>query len=122
MTQVLFQQLSTQLNFLLLSQRQMILICAFAVSLIVFGAKERGFPIMLVSLLLFLYAIAIGIKAALEFREYIKYARRDLDGAVLDEDERRLLNNAESWIIFSYIQIFITVVLIASFVRIRNHL
>ena len=122
MAQELFEQLSTQLNFLLLSQRQMILICAFAVSLIVFGAKERGFPIMLVSLLLFLYAIAIGIKAALEFRDYIKYTRRDIDGGSLDRDEIRVLDRAENWILFSYVQIFITVVLIVSFVRIRNHL
>ena len=117
MVQNLFEQLSTQLNFLLLAQRQMILVSAFAVSLIIFWSKEKGAPLMFLSFLLFGYAVAVGIKSSLEFSEFIKDVRNDVP---LQDDEKRLVDSASTWAYFSYVLIGIIFVAIISFFRLRN--
>ena len=119
MVQNLFEQLSTQLNFLLLAQRQMILVSAFAVSLIVFGTKSKGIPLMFLSFLLFGYALAVGIKSSIEFREFIQDVRDDVP---LQDDEKRLVDNSSTWVYFSYTLIGIISVVIISFFRLRNSL
>ena len=117
MVQNLFEQLSTQLNFLVLAQRQMILVSAFAVSLIVFGTKSKGSPLMFLSFLLFSYSVAVGIKSSLDFRSYIQDVRND---SVLQEDEKCLVDRTESWIYFTYLQIFLIIYTLISFYRLRN--
>ena len=117
MVQNLFEQLSTQLNFLLLAQRQMILVSAFAVSLIIFWNKKKGAPLMLLSFLLFAYSVAVGIKSSLEFTEFIKDVKNDVP---LQDDEKRLVDSASTWAYFSYVLIGIIFVAIISFFRLRN--
>lgn len=117
MVQNLFEQLSSQLNFLLLAQRQMILVCAFSVSLIVFSSKKKGFPFIPLSFILFGYSIAVGIKSSIQFNEYIKDVRNDVP---LEDDENRLVDHASSWIYFSYVLISIIVIVSISFFRLRN--
>lgn len=117
MVQPLFEQLSSQLNFLLLAQRQMILVSAFAVSLIIFSSNKKGLSMLLLSFTLFIYGIAIGIKSSLEFNDFITDVKND---APLEDDEKRLVNNCHSWIYFTYVQIAIICLIIISFYRIRN--
>ena len=67
MVQALFEQLSTQLNFLLLSQRNMIIVSAFSVALATFSHNTRNANFKWLSLMLFVYSVAVGITAAVDF-------------------------------------------------------
>jgi uncharacterized membrane protein YidH (DUF202 family) len=114
----LFEQLSAQQNFLLLSQRQMILVSAFAVAL--FNYKNtlasKKYPrqklFSYISFILFAYAIATGIKAAVDFRRYANDTKKELAGK---NDELQLLDRAEEWMYFSYLLIVLVVVVMFTF-------
>ena len=114
----LFDQLSTQQNFLLLSQRQIILVSAFSVSLLTYKgnlpAKKYPRKVLFgyISFVLFIYAIATGIKSAVDFYEYSNDTRKELDGKA---DEKKLLDRAEQWLYFSYLLIFLVLILMVIF-------
>ena len=114
----LFEQLSTQQNFLLLSQRQMILVSAFGVALLTYrnNLPSKKYPRNVlfgyISFVLFVYAIAIGVKAAVDFYRYAEDTKNELVGK---EDELHLLKRAEEWIYFSYILILLIIVLMGIF-------
>ena len=118
MTQPLFEQLSTQLNFLLLSQRQMILVAAFAVAISTYAKNIKKYYISYVSLMLLVYSLAVGITAAVDFNEYINDIKED--SPPLEADELRMVNRSKKWIYFSYVQIFIIIILVLVFIKIRN--
>lgn len=120
MVQPLFEQLSTQLNFLLMSQRQMILIAAFSVALATFSFNIKKLSIAYIAVLLLFYSLAVGITAAVDFTDYIKDVKND--NPKLEEDELRLVRRSEKWVYFTYVQISIIVVLMAMIVKIRNSL
>ena len=73
--QPLFDQLTSQLNFLLLAQRQMILLGAFSVAIATFGHNIktskifRKIYISYLVLVLLAYSIAIGVKSSLDFND-----------------------------------------------------
>ena len=118
---VIFEQLSTQLNFLLLSQRQMILISAFSVALMTFSdsMKQRdakGAYFIYLAVVLLVYAIAVGSKASSDFNSYIS----DLD-AITDPDELDMISRASSWVYFSYalLGVLATVLLLVCLVIVK---
>jgi len=120
MVQPLFEQLSTQLNFLLLSQRQMILVAAFSVAIATFATNIKKLYVSYLSLMLLAYSLAVGITAAVDFNNYITDVKNDTPK--LDDDELRLVNRSKKWVYFTYIQVAIIVILMSVFIRIRNFL
>ena len=114
----LFEQLSTQQNFLLLSQRQMILVSAFSVALLTYknNLSVKKYPkqilFVYISFVLFVYAIATGIKASIDFKTYADDARKEVAGK---KDETDLLDRAEQWMYYSYLLILLVVVLMVIF-------
>lgn len=122
--QLLFEQLSEQLNFLLLAQRQMILVGAFAVAIATFGHNIktsklfRKIYLIYLVIVLLAYAIAIGVKSALDFNGYI--------GEILDDehplepDEIKMVNRSKTWVYFSYFLIAIVVSLIFIVFKMRT--
>ena len=114
----LFEQLSTQQNFLLLSQRQMIFVSAFSVALLTYknSLPSKKYPRQrlfgYISFVLFVYAIAIGIKSALDFQRYADDTRKELAGK---GDELQLLERVEEWMYFSYLLIVLVVILMIIF-------
>ena len=124
MVQPLFEQLSTQLNFLLLSQRQMILLSAFGVALSTFSnnitskSSIKKIYLTYLSIVLFAYAIAVGIKAAVDFNDYITDVRGDTPA--LDNDEKKVVDRSKSWVYFSYILIAIVASVMFMFFKLRS--
>ena len=115
MVQALFEQLSTQLNFLLLSQRNMIIVSAFSVALATFAHNTKKLEFRWLAMLLFVYSIAVGITAAVDFNNYINDTKND--NVVLEEDEIKMINRSQKWIYFTYAQVAIISYLIVTFVR-----
>ena len=114
----LFEQLSSQQNFLLLSQRQIILVSAFSVALLTYkgNLSSKKYPrkvlFSYISFVLFVYAIATGIKSAVDFYSYADDTRKELAGK---PDEEKLLSRAEEWLYFSYLLILLVVILMFIF-------
>jgi hypothetical protein len=124
MVQALFEQLSTQLNFLLLSQRQMILIAAFSVAIATFASNIKKLDVAFISIMLLVYSLAVGITAAVDFNDYIEDVKNDTTNGPngLEPDELRLVNRSKKWIYFTYAQIVIISILAFFFVKFRNFL
>ena len=126
MSQTLFDQLSEQQNFLLLSQRQMILVSAFGVGIATFGhnIKSNGtikkIYLAYLSLMLLGYAIATGIKASIDFNDYISDVKEEKPS--LDKNELSLVNRTKTWVYFSYVLIAVTVTLLIMFFKLRSFL
>jgi len=120
MVQPLFEQLSTQLNFLLLSQRQMILISAFAIALVTFSSNNKKIQISFISIALLFYSIAVGITAVVDFNNYIEDVKNDTPE--LEADELKFVNRSKKWVYFTYVQIAIIVILIYIFIKFKNFL
>ena len=123
MAQPLFDQLSTQLNFLLLSQRQMILTSAFGVALLTFAnniRKSFGFKkiyITYLSLLLFFYAIMVGFKAVFDFEDYIGEVKEEKN---ISNNELSMIKRSNSWRYYSYTLIAIILLVLIMIIRMRN--
>lgn len=117
MSTILFEQASCQVNFLLLAQRNMILISAFSLS---FAAFKNNFNYPLVRyfvVILFSYAIAVGVKSALDFKAYIKDARED--EPTLAANEMDLLNRYEEWVYFTYTLLVIIIIILLTFIYVE---
>lgn len=122
MVQALFEQLSTQLNFLLLSQRQMILIAAFSVAIATFATNIKKLDVAFISIMLLVYSLAVGITAVVDFNDYIEDVKNDTTNGTLEEDELRLVNRSKKWVYFTYAQIVIITILAYFFIKFRNSL
>ena len=123
MSQPLFDQLSTQLNFLLLSQRQMILTSAFAVAILTFSnniRKSFNFKkiyLTYLSLSLFVYGIASGLKAVLDFEDYIGEVKEESN---ITKNELSMIKRGNSWRYFSYTLIAILLLVVVMIIKMRN--
>lgn len=118
MVQALFEHLTPQLNFLLLSQRQMILLSAFSVALATFASNVKKRQVYYLSLTLLIYAIAVGITAAVDFNNYIDDAKKDTPA--LEQDELEFVKRSQKWVYFSYAQIVIIVALAVIFINFKS--
>lgn len=100
----IFSQASAQLNFLLLSQRNMVLVGAFAVTLQTFSETFKYHYIRYTALLLFIYGIASGTKAVIDFNFFMEDAIND---ANTNAQERELLKRWQEWSDYSYFMLAI---------------
>lgn len=126
-TNNLFSQASTQVNFLLLAQRNMILVTAFALTLATF-IKNFNYPFVSeIIVILFSYSIAVGIKSALDFNAYIDDVFKENQGTgnngILDDSDKNLLNRWYEWVYFTYtlisiISIFLLIYLNMEYLKI----
>jgi hypothetical protein len=112
----LFDQATAQLNFLLLSQRNMILVSAFGLALAQFKKKLEYPFLKYLVISLFIYAIAVGSKSIQDFNYYIKDTR---DTGSLHDKEVGLLNRYETWVYFSYTLIGIIIFILLTFTQIE---
>jgi len=102
--QELFSQASTQVNMLLLSQRNMVLVSAFAITLVSFAPNFKYNYIKYLAVLLFIFAIASGSKSVEDFNAYIKDTR---DSPNTQGAERELLDRWANWADYSYFMLAI---------------
>jgi len=103
----LFNQGSTQLNFLLLSQRNMILIFAFSLTFMVFASSlKHRYMVRFILLCLLFYSVALGIVSIINYNNYIRLTRRELNSekglTEIVDDELQILNDWGKWVYFSY--------------------
>ena len=125
MSQPLFDQLSSQLNFLLLSQRQMILTSAFAIGLLTFQNNVRKTSelkkiyIIYLSVVLLIYGISTGMKAILDFEDYLEEVKQESD---MTKNEISMIKRSNSWRYYSYSLIAIILFIIVVLIKARNHL
>ena len=111
----LFNQATNQLNFLLLSQRTMVLISAFSVAFAGFNLDD-AYPLkkyLVVSL--FVLSIAYGLVAAEDFKKYIKDAKK----VVSSDDELELLETFEKWTYFSYTLVGIIIFIMLTYSKVN---
>jgi hypothetical protein len=117
----MFSQGSTQLNLLLLSQRNMILIFAFALTFMVFANNFKyRLMIRIIMFFLLIYSIALGIVSIINYNNYIRITRRELndekgDGELID-DELQILSDWGRWIYFSYALLAINALIIIFYI------
>lgn len=102
--QELFSQSSIQVNMLLLSQRNMVLVSAFAITLQTFSNNFKYNYIKYLAVLLFIFAIASGSKAVADFNKYINDVRRS---GQTDPFEIDLINRWAAWADYSYFMLAI---------------
>ena len=93
----LFSQASSQLNFLLLSHRTMILVAAFTIAFATFVTTESFKLMKYIVVALFAFSIAYGFKAAEDFNKYISDAKKDGDTS---KEEKELLDIWENMGLF----------------------
>ena len=101
----LFNQSSSQLNFLLLAQRNMILIFAFSLTFLAFSTNLRKrFLIMFIMSCLLIYSLAIGIVSIINYNKYDNKTRSDLGPLTSDnEAEIEMMNDWYRWTYFTYV-------------------
>ena len=114
----LFSQASSQLNLLLIAQRSMIIITAFAIALTTFYAshKKQYYLLKYIIPLLLIYAGIIGIKSTIDFNKYMK----DVSNDNLCNDDKNLIDSWKQWEYFNYPLIIL--IFIISFLFIKNEL
>lgn len=117
----LFGQASTQLNFLLLSQRTMILVAAFTVAFANFSNND-SYPLSkYLVVILFSFSIAYGLVAVNDFNKYISDAKESYVGSITSEDQRELdlLNTFEKWTYFSYTLVGIIIFIMLTYAKVE---
>ena len=99
----LIDQISGQINFLLLAQRNMILLTAFSLACVVF-LKKSEYPTSakILCIFLFSYAIAIGVKSSEDFMAYMDQVLSNQKG---NPENIKLLNKWKEWVYFTYVLI-----------------
>jgi len=102
--QELFSQASTQVNLLLLSQRNMVLVSAFAITLVSFAPNFKYNYVKYLAILLFIFGIASGSKSVQDFNAYIKDTLENDSG---DPAEKELLDRWAKWADYSYFMLAI---------------
>jgi len=118
MTYFLFDQASQQLNLLLVAQRSMIIISAFAIALSTFYSthKKEYYYLKYIIPGLLLYSIILGIKSTVDFHNYFN----DIEDDTLDNDDKKLVDSWKQWEYFNY-PIIILIILI-SLIFIKNEI
>ena len=118
MVYFLFSQASQQLNLLLVAQRSMVIITAFAVALSTFyaGNREKYDLLKYIVPLLLAYAAAIGIKSTIDFNKYMN----DINDDTLQDDDKELLKSWKTWEYYNYP--LIVLIIIISIIFIRNEI
>ena len=112
----LFNQFTSQLNFLLLAQRNIVLVSAFALALAQFK-KSFDYPfINYLVLFLFSYAIAVGFKSVLDFNAYVNDT---LEESSLYEIERSLVHRNNDWVYFTYALIAVVIFILLTYVKVE---
>lgn len=114
--QELFSQASAQVNMLLLSQRNMVLVSAFAITLVTFSKNFEYVYIKYLSILLFAFAIASGWKSVDDFNNYISETKL-LDAS--DPSELELLERWSSWANYSYFMLAIVIFILVNVIIIE---
>lgn len=100
--QDLFNQASTQLNFLLLSQRNMILVMAFALAFLGFATNFKHRIIIRVLIFsLLVYSFLLGLFSTIDYKDYIGKTREELERQNFDDGED-LLDTWSNWVNFTY--------------------
>jgi predicted MPP superfamily phosphohydrolase len=117
----LFSQASTQLNFLLLSQRTMVLISAFTVAFANFTSNATYPLSKYLIIVLFSFSIAYGMVAVSDFNKYISDTKKDYTGSLSPSDQRELdlLNTFEKWTYFSYTLVAIIVFIMLTYAKVE---
>ena len=118
----LFNQLTEQVNFALISQRNIILVCAFAISVATFKNTFNHFMNKYLVVILFGYAIAVGIKSSIDFNDYIKKTKKETNGngnGNGKNDDLELIDRYSSWIYFTYVLLIIIVIILLTFGQIE---
>ena len=118
----LFNQASSQLNFLLLSQRTVILISAFNIAFASFASTKEYYLSKFLVLILFIYSIAYGIVAAMDFNNYIKETEEDIRCGTIDAGKQReldLLKNFKKWSYFSYALVGIVIFIMLTYTKVE---
>lgn len=112
----LFSQASTQVNMLLLSQRNMVLVTAFAITLQTFSKNFKYIYIRYLSFLLFIFAIASGSKSVQDFNAYVEDVLEDSNtqGA-----ERDLIKRWSKWADYSYFMLAIVAFILVNIIIIE---
>ena len=117
----MFSQASSQLNFLLLAQREMVIIYGFCLTFMVFGSslKHRLMLRVIISCLL-VYSVAVGIVSVVIYNKYIENTRKELktekaDGEVIS-DELQMLKDWEVWVYFTYALLAISGLIIGFYI------
>jgi membrane protein YdbS with pleckstrin-like domain len=118
MTYNLFSQASQQLNLLLVAQRSMVIITAFAIALITFyvNNKKEYYYLKFLVVLLLLYGVSIGIKSTIDFHKYMK----DISNDELQDDDKKLVDSWKQWEYFNYP--LVVLILLLSLLFIKNEL
>ena len=102
----LYGQASSQVNMLLLSQRNMVLVSVFAITITTFAKQFKYNYIKYLSILLFIFAIASGAKSADDFNAYIEDVKADNIDPVnplnLDDRDLDLIERWRKWVYYSY--------------------
>lgn len=95
----LIDQTTPQVNFLLLSQRNMILVSAFALTLATFKNNFGQKYIEYLVIILFSYAIAVGAKSIEDFNTFVRDTKDEGSGS---PQEKNILDRYAKWVYFSY--------------------
>lgn len=119
--QELFQQGSSQLNFLLLSQRNIILIFALSLTFAAFSASFKyRYLIRFIMFTFLVYAFAVGIVSVINYNNYMRRTKNELDQREQDDqnviDERDVLNEWSRWVYFSYVLLGINALIIIFYI------
>ena len=113
--QDLFQQSSTQLNFLLLSQREMILVMAFALAILEFSnSLKNRFIIRLLILALLVYSLTMGVVSTSDYLDFTEKTKEELEREGFT-DGLELLDNWKRWVNFTYALIAFNVIILIIF-------
>ncbi len=98
----LYGQASSQVNMLLLSQRNMVLVSVFAITITTFAKQFKYNYIKYLSILLFVFALASGFKSADDFNAYIEDIKGEKSNLNLDQNDLDLIERWRVWVYFSY--------------------
>lgn len=102
----LFNQASTQVNLLIGSQRNMILVTGFSLTISNF-VKKFNYPFIdYIVVLLLCFSIAIGFKSINDFNAYLNDVREE----DLDISERNLIDRWSEWVYFSYVLVSLIII------------
>lgn len=118
----LFNQATSQLNFLLLSQRTVVLIVAFNIAFAGYVSKKDYFLSRFLIMILFIYSMAYGVVAAIDFNKYIKDTREDVKNNSTSCDKHKeleLLDTFEKWSNFSYALVSIVIFIMLTYTKVE---
>lgn len=116
----LFNQATSQLNFLLLSQRTVVLLVGFNIAFATFISKRDYYLSRFLVMVIFIYSIAYGIVAAVDFNKYIKDTKEEIKiNPENKEKELELLDSFGKWSNFSYVLVSIVIFIMLTYTKVE---